>query len=63
MVVTNNRLTLPPKFYMIRIDGQTSEERFANAEKQAASRKHSGAWYIERKDYKASAAYLFLARE
>lgn len=61
MKVINNILQLPDKFYMVRIDGATPEDRFASAQKEASERNHCGAWYVERKDYKSSAAYLFLA--
>ena len=61
MQVINDRLQLPKEYNMIQIAGKTEAERIENAKKIAAT--HEGeAWYIEKKDYNASGAYLFLVK-
>ena len=63
MQVINSRLELPKKFRMLEVPGTNPQARFKNAQAMAAERNHVEAFYIERKDYKASCAYLFLVIE
>ena len=60
MKVVRSMLSLPEKFRMIEITGATEAERMATARQIASTTNHISAWYIERKGYKASCAYLFL---
>ena len=56
-----SRLHLPPKFRMIPISGKTDVERLENARKQAEMwPENVRKYFIERKDYPASSAYLFV---
>ena len=63
MTTIQNILSLP-RFYwhMKQITGKDADERYKQAQGIAAEYPDYQAYYIERKDYPASGAYLFLAK-
>jgi len=57
MKVVDGILQLPKKFRLFSVSD------YAEAQKIANTRNHVEAWFIDRKDYKASSAYLILVVE
>jgi len=55
--VIDNILQLPKKFRLFNV------KNYAEAVNLAGTVNHVDAWYIERKDYKASSAYLVIVVE
>ena len=57
MKVIDDILQLPKKFRLFDV------KDFAEAENLASTINHVDAWFLDRKDYKASSAYLILVVE
>jgi len=57
MKVVDNILQLPKKFRLFNV------KNYAEAQQIASTINHVDAWFIDRKDYKASSAYLIIVVE